>query len=157
MRSVAGDGPTQPRDCFMVMPAWRLSVFALAAMLVATPGLGDAPGQDSGGIGHSEYVRTFPPPPVSVHASIADGKPLIVWQAPEHPSSGELAYDPEIAEYRVYTVRGLAQRTLVGTTATTSYHDVAARSGATRDYAVTAVQRSGQESDLSLTVSVQVP
>lgn len=124
-----------------------------AALSGAGPALAPAPAaaQGDGGISVGEYHRVFPPAPVGVRA-VREGAAVVVsWSPPPKVATdGRPAYDPEVASYRVYRVDGAGGRMLAGEVdaAATRFRDD--RPGAADSaYAVTAVQRSGQESGLS--------
>lgn len=128
----------------------------LAAMLSAWPG-GTASGQDTG-ISQEEHLAVFPAAPVLVRAVAIDGGVMIFWEPPPAPPAGRtLAYDPAIERFRVYSIGPGRDRTLIGETAGTWFIDETAPAGSTRLYAVTAVQRSGQESGPSHDVRVRAP
>ncbi len=74
------------------------------------------------------------------------------------PNSVELAWepvaDPDLAGYRVYRAEGNAKLTLVAETATPNYGDRSATAGTEYRYAVTALDKSGNESKMSAPVQV---
>ncbi|MEJ8572450.1 hypothetical protein [Microbaculum marinum] len=143
---------------FPNLPKTGLSVLVMALAVLLPPTRSLAEAEDTGGgISYGEYVRTFPAMPAAVRVDLDNGKPLICWEAPDHPPPGELAYDPVIAGYRVYSLAGTGRQVRLGETATTCFHDTEAPSGTIRRYAVTAVQRSGQESDPTQAVTIRVP
>jgi hypothetical protein len=138
--------------------ALRLGAAALsAAGLALAPA--PAPAQADGGISVGEYHRVFPPAPVEVRA-VREGADVVVSWAPPPvvATGGRLAYDPAVAGYRIYRVDGAGGRTLAGEVdaATMRFRDVAA-GAAGHTYAVTAVQRSGQESGLSAAAEAPPP
>lgn len=125
----------------------------VAAAVLAVSGLPPEPAvaQGDGGISVGEYHRVFPPAPVDVRA-VRDGPAVVVsWSPPPRVATdGPPAYDPAVAGYRIYRVDGAGGRSLAGAVdaAATRFRVEAPGSGR-RAYAVTAVQRSGQESGLS--------
>lgn len=132
---------------------------ALAAVLVA--GLpvavyGDAAAPAGGGISAQEYQRVFPPAPVDVRAEWRAGVATVTWSPPPAVAPTN-AYDAIVAGYRVYRLGAGGAATLIGETDGTSFRDPSAPGGTTRHYAVTAVQRSGQESGLSAAAALRVP
>jgi len=117
----------------------------------------EAPGTGNG-ISLEEHLRTFPPHPVAVEATFCDGKATVLWKAPQTPGAVDtLGYDPVIDSYRVYRIGPGHTRSLMGETRGTWFVDPAAKSGTVQRYAVTAVQRSGHESELSVTVRLRIP
>lgn len=131
---------------------------AMAADLPAASSMAqDTPG--GGGISVEEYLRVFPPAPVEVRATAEGEAVVLTWTPPAAaPAREGLAYDPEIAGYRIYRVDGAGGQALVaevGAEVRRFRDDTAGAVG--RMYAVTAVQRSGQESGLSHTVAARRP
>lgn len=110
-----------------------------------------ATAQVDGGISVDEYHRVFPPAPVEVRAAFEATAVVVTWSPPPLVArSGQPAYDPAVAAYSVYAVDDAGGRTLLGEVAATTTRFVDDTPGAAgRTYAVTAVQRSGQESGLS--------
>jgi len=121
-----------------------LGLCLVAASLPATA-------QADGGISVDEYHRIFPPAPVGVRAAFEATAVIVTWSPPPPVArSGQPAYDPAVAAFRVYAVDEAGGRTLLGEVAATTTRFRDDRPGAVRrTYAVTAVQRSGQESGLS--------
>jgi hypothetical protein len=114
--------------------------------------------QNQGGISAEEYHRFRPPVPIAVQAEAREGQATIRWRPPPPPGpTVRPSYDPAIALYRVYRVASDQSATLIGETPSTSFTDTAAPRGTTQRYAVTAVQRSGQESGRSDIVEVRIP
>ncbi len=129
--------------------AGLLGLGLAAASLTATA-------QADGGISVDEYHRVFPPAPVGVRAAFEATAVVVTWSPPPVARSGQPAYDPAVAAYRVYAVDDAGGRTLLGEVAATTTRFRDDTPGAVRrTYAVTAVQRSGQESGLS--ESARVP
>lgn len=137
-----------------------LSLLAAAVSVAGAPTVVvGQQGQDGGGISVEEYLRVFPPAPVDVQAAVEGGAVVVTWSPPAPAATREgLAYDPAIAGYRVYRVDGEGGRTRIGDVdaETTRFRDPSLVSGVRR-YAVTAVQRSGQESGLSHAAEAHVP
>lgn len=134
----------------------------LGAVTAALAGLALPPApaaaQADGGISVGEYHRVFPPAPVAVRA-VREGSAVVVTWAPppQVEMDGQPTYDPAVAAYRVYRVDGAGGRALLGEVevATTHFRDGRPRAG--HAYAVTAVQRSGQESGLSVSAEAPPP
>lgn len=114
-----------------------------------------ATAQADGGISVDEYHRVFPPAPVDVRAAFEAAAVVVTWSPPTPVArSGRPGYDPEVAAYRVYAVDDAGGRTLLGEVAATTTRFVDDTAGAAgRTYAITAVQRSRQESGLSAAAS----
>jgi hypothetical protein len=111
-----------------------------------------------GGISADEYYSMAPPPPVAVRIELANGAPVIHWRAPVPPPSvRKPGYDPTVTAYRVYWLRGPLDEVLIGETQQMQFTDKHAAPGTLKRYAVSAVQRSGQESSASLGVEIRVP
>ena len=130
------------------------------ALLIATIGFAGAradelpPGGQSGGISLEEQLRLYPPQPLAVMAVRSGDRAVISWQTPADPRwAAPLGYDPEIETYRVYRIGPGQRRTIVGETRATSLGVDLPDGGKPRRYAVTAVQRSGQESPMSEVVN----
>ncbi len=132
-----------------------------AALLAVCIALAPAPAtaQADGGISVDEYHRVFPPAPVAVRAAIEAAAVVVTWSPPPLVArSGQPAYDPAVAAYRVYAVDEAGGRTLLGEVAATTTRFLDDTPGAAgRTYAVTAVQRSGQESGLSAAAKASPP
>ncbi len=121
-------------------------------------GLVPATARADGGISVDEYHRVFPPAPVEVRAAVEAAAVVVTWSPPPVARSGQPAYDPAVVAYRVYAVDEAGGRTLLGELAATTMRFRDKTPGAAgRIYAVTAVQRSGQESGLSASAAVQAP
>jgi hypothetical protein len=120
----------------------------------ATPSGGAA--QAGGGISVEEYQRVFPPAPVAVRAEMRAGVATVTWSPPPAVAPTR-AYDPTVGSYRVYRIGAGGSAVLIGETVETAFRDPRAPGGTTQRYAVTAVQRSGQESGLSEAAEVRVP
>lgn len=113
--------------------------------------------EQGGGISLEEYLRGFPPAPVNVRAEDIDGRVLVFWEAPPNPGpAADLAYDPAIDSYRVYKLGPGLNRTLIGETTGTWFIDASPPGGSVHRYAVTAVQRTGQESGASNEAKLRV-
>ena len=139
----AGRGP--------FLPGVAAAVLCVCLAAAAVP----AAAQDGGGISVDEYHRVFPPAPVAVRAVREAAAVLVTWSPPPPVAgSGHPAYDPAVAAFRVYAVDAAGGRRLLGEVdATTGRFRDDTPAAAGRTYAVTAVQRSGQESGLSVAAS----
>lgn len=129
------------------LPGVAAAMLCVCLAAAAVP----AAAQADGGISVDEYHRVFPPAPVGVRA-VRDGAAVVVSWSPPPPvaGGGHPAYDPAVAAFRIYAVDEAGGRTLLGEVPATTRHfrdDTPGAAG--RTYAVTAVQRSGQESGLS--------
>ena len=142
-----------------LLAAALLAAALLAAVLPAPASSGTAAGSGaapSGGISAEEYARVFPPAPVDVRAAFAGGVVTLRWTPPA-PAAPSGAFDPAVGHYRVFRLGDGGAATLIGETRDTVFHDRAAPAGTVQRYAVTAVQRSGQESGLSAEAVLRVP
>jgi len=112
------------------------------------------------GISEEEEYLGIPPPPIIRPATVIGDMIVLRWDPPRHIRLSQApGYDPEVAWYRVYRIkRGrdptLPNATLVGQTIELFFLVHTPPSGDRERYAVTAVQKSGQESPLSLTIDL---
>lgn len=128
--------------------AVAVALATASALAAAAPASSPAMAQGEGGISVGEYHRVFPPAPVEVRAVRDGAAVLVTWSPPPAVEpAGQPAYDPAVAAYRIYRVDGAGGQALLGEVAasTTRFRDETPGPGR-RAYAVTAVQRSGQES-----------
>lgn len=110
------------------------------------------------GISTDQYRRMFPPAPTNVRVALREGAATISWDRPPPPPAGRIGYDPEVAAYNVYLVNEYSERRLLGRTTLTSFRDPARLSSdEVRQYAISAVQRSGVESGMSERAELRVP
>jgi len=133
----------------------RAVIGAFMALLVVA-----AASAGAQGISEEEEYLGIPPPPVIRPARAIDDMVVLQWEPPRRIRlSQEPGYDPEVAWYRVYRIeRGrdptFPNAALVGQTIELFFLVHKPPSGGRDRYAITAVQKSGQESPLSLTIDL---
>ena len=130
---------------------WGLRGVAIAVLL-GVLGAADLAAQ---GISQEEYHQSTPPPPVVQEARCFDDRILLKWKAP--PQIGvprKTGYDPEVAFYRVYRIERNHKPVLIGRTEDRFFLLRMPANPGKFSYAISAVQRSGQESPLSLEIEV---
>ncbi|GEM_PF-2055926 len=109
------------------------------------------------GISAEEYHLGIPPPPIVQPARLFDDKTLLRWQAPhQFKLRQKPGYDPKVDFYRVYRVGRNFEKTLIGHTQELFFLIATPPGTGAAHYAITAVQKSGQESPLSLEIELPV-
>lgn len=141
------------------MTACRLVALLAIPLSLAGPSAAFAAAPSSeGGISFEEFQRNFAQAPIDLRVIDGGDAQMLLWTLPPMPpASAALAYDPVIDHFRIYRMDPAHGPRLVGETRATYYEVEPARSGTIQRFAVTTVQRSGQESGFSNTVVVRFP
>jgi hypothetical protein len=141
-------------EWLLMMTVWRFSCISpmLASIqlkaLVALSFCLVAPASLASGITWEEQQRLMPAAPQRPSVVHGGQQSRICWERPPKPTVRIDAYDPAVAFFRVYRVDEHGSRIPIGETTELCFIDQ--ESGATTGrYVVTAVTRSGHESDIS--------
>ncbi len=136
-----------PHTFLNVLRSRALTPVLMAAVLAGYAfSVADAPSAE--GIHWEDQQRLMPAPPQRPIATRSERQTRICWQRPPAPTTRIDAYDPRIVFYRVYREDKSGVQTPIGETRHLCFVDRELRAG-TSAYVVTAITRSGHESDIS--------
>lgn len=125
---------------------WRMALAAgaIALGLIMLPALRPA---SAGELTEEEYLGSRPPAPIHLTAVRHKGSVRLCWQVVPPPANAH--YDRRVRYFRIYRMRSLVAGVLIGQSRDTCFTDRSRIFRRARTYTVTAVQRSGEESEAS--------